>query len=432
MILVHQNSHQLRNPKRWVRVVQLHGDFLWKGVEAVVLLLVPPHDVLERRGDHEVLLLEAELLPFKGLVIWVQHRGDGLGLLLLDDGGDVVARVEGLQVELLARLGRPEAQVDGARGLEARDRVVVGHGSHLLPRVPHKVLPALVTFLVDRHVPVELHWVGHMGPLDLPRVSEGEPVVRLLLLEAVRDHLAEHAVLVADAVAPGGQVEGGHGVEKAGGEPAQAAVTQRRVALRLLHLLQLVAEAVQGLLVRHHHAQVVKGVQKRAAHQKLHGEVVHPLRILVPDPGLRVVPPLDQAVPQRVRRREEGLPVVELVPAPRQSELHVVNNALLHRKHVVLQIGVEQRVEQVPVLLRRLAQVLPLVEHAQREGPRLGAGPRHKLVQDDGQVLLHVLGVLRVDDLLPLVVGHPERDAAAGAAGLDLVDEEVHVVEARA
>ena len=71
-------------------------------------------------------------------------------------------------------------------------------------------------------MPVELDRVAHVEPLDLPGVAEVEPVVGLLVLEAVDDRLAEHAVLVADAVAPGREVEGGHGVEEAGGEAAQA------------------------------------------------------------------------------------------------------------------------------------------------------------------------------------------------------------------
>ena len=70
------------------------------------------------------------------------------------------------------------------------------------------------------HVPVEFHGVADVEPLDLPGVAEVEPVVGLLVLEPVDDRLAEHAVLVADAVAPGGEVERGHGVEEAGREAA--------------------------------------------------------------------------------------------------------------------------------------------------------------------------------------------------------------------
>ena len=60
------------------------------------------------------------------------------------------------------------------------------------------------------------------------------------MLEPVHDGLPEHAVLVPDAVPPGGQVQPGHGVQKARGQAAQAAVAQRRVALLLRQGLEVV------------------------------------------------------------------------------------------------------------------------------------------------------------------------------------------------
>ena len=63
-------------------------------------------------------------------------------------------------------------------------------------------------------------------------------------LPAVLDALGEDAVLVADAVAVGGQSDGGHGVEEAGGQPAQAAVTQAGVLLDVLQLLNVQAHLV--------------------------------------------------------------------------------------------------------------------------------------------------------------------------------------------
>ena len=64
-------------------------------------------------------------------------------------------------------------------------------------------------------------------------------------LATVLDALREDAVLVADAVAVGGQSDGGHGVEEACGEPSQSAVTQSGVLLNVLQLLN-----VQTHLVR--------------------------------------------------------------------------------------------------------------------------------------------------------------------------------------
>ena len=55
----------------------------------------------------------------------------------------------------------------------------------------------------------------------------------MLDLPAVLDLLAEHAVLVAQAVADRRDLERGQRVEKAGGQPAQPAVAQPRVGLLL-------------------------------------------------------------------------------------------------------------------------------------------------------------------------------------------------------
>ena len=50
-------------------------------------------------------------------------------------------------------------------------------------------------------------------------------------LGAVLDLLREDAVVVAEAVAVGGHAEGGHGVEEAGGEAAEATVAQAEIVL---------------------------------------------------------------------------------------------------------------------------------------------------------------------------------------------------------
>ena len=60
---------------------------------------------------------------------------------------------------------------------------------------------------------------------------------RCAYLVAVLEALLEHAVLVTDAVAPGGHVEGGHRVEEAGGEAAETSVAERRVLLLLNKVL---------------------------------------------------------------------------------------------------------------------------------------------------------------------------------------------------
>ena len=71
------------------------------------------------------------------------------------------------------------------------------------------------------------------GAADLPGVAVAQPVVGELDLPAVVNLLVEDAELVADAVADGGNAEGGQGVEVAGGETAEAAVAEAGFALLL-------------------------------------------------------------------------------------------------------------------------------------------------------------------------------------------------------
>ena len=80
-------------------VVELHGEALVKGVQGVSPHEVDADHVLERAGDEEVLLREAELLADLRLVVGVEDLADRFGNDLLVDGLVVVADVEGLEIE---------------------------------------------------------------------------------------------------------------------------------------------------------------------------------------------------------------------------------------------------------------------------------------------------------------------------------------------
>ena len=70
------------------------------------------------------------------------------------------------------------------------------------------------------------------------------------MLPAVLDHLAEQAVVVADAVAVGGDAERRHALHEAGGEPAEAAIAERGVGLELAQPVEVDAELAQRLARR--------------------------------------------------------------------------------------------------------------------------------------------------------------------------------------
>jgi hypothetical protein len=69
-----------------------------------------------------------------------------------------------------------------------------------------------------------------IDPLDQPRRSAAfEPVIRLLVLKAVDEGLAEKSKLVVDSVAEARIAERGQRVEKTRGETSETAIAQRSV-----------------------------------------------------------------------------------------------------------------------------------------------------------------------------------------------------------
>ena len=66
-----------------------------------------------------------------------------------------------------------------------------------------------------------------------------QPGIRQLLLVAVADFLAEHAVFVADAAAVGRIAERGQRIQKAGGQAAEAAIAECPVSFLILNLIEI-------------------------------------------------------------------------------------------------------------------------------------------------------------------------------------------------
>ena len=137
-----------------------------------------------------------------------------------------------------------------------------------------------------------------------------QPVVRPLLLPAVADPLPEDAVLVAQPVAHRRELQCRHGIEEAGGQPAEPAVAQSRVRLLVQDLDPLAAALVERLLDQGIEHEIHDVVGERAANQKLDRNIVDPLRIL-PRVGLvRPQPAFGQNVSHRAGGRFVALPFV--------------------------------------------------------------------------------------------------------------------------
>ena len=218
--------------------------------------------------------MQAQLAPGGRGVVRVQHTADILRVVFALYSRKIIATVERAKIDFVGGLGRPQAQRVGGLCVVAGDDGVVGHGLHLIGADP------LVNTFFFHHMTAELHPVHHLGPRKFPWVALRQPIVGNLDLPTVHNGLAEHAVVVADAVTKARNIERGHGVQKTGRQPPQAAVAQSRIRLEFADGRHIHPEVQQRLPHPGTQAQGQQGVAKSAPHQKFHGQVIHPLGIL--------------------------------------------------------------------------------------------------------------------------------------------------------
>ncbi len=111
---VQKNAHQLRYRHAGVRVVELNGDFLGKGMPVGIAATEPPHQVGQRTGDQKILLNEAQFLPPGRRVVGIEHPSEGFGRERSGQCTDEIAAAESLKVEIIGRGGSPQPKcVDG-------------------------------------------------------------------------------------------------------------------------------------------------------------------------------------------------------------------------------------------------------------------------------------------------------------------------------
>ena len=231
-LLVQQDAHELGDDQGGVGVVDLDDVLLVEIPQGAVLGLVLPADVLHGGGDEEVLLLQAQGLALVVVVLGVEDLGDGLGHGLLLHGLQVLAPGEEGHVQRDGALGVPQPEDVDVVGAVTGDLHILGHGQHVVAAlVDHGVLAVGAPHVLHGAAEVDLLGLVHLG--DEPAVGDVQPVVGQLHLLAVHDLLLEETQLVADGVAGGGDLQGGHGLQIAGGQTAQTAVAQTGVGLHL-------------------------------------------------------------------------------------------------------------------------------------------------------------------------------------------------------
>ena len=145
--------------------------------------------------------------------------------------------------------------------------------------------------------------IDHLRPLEFPGVAEAEPFVRIFLLPALRNDLAEQAEIVADAVADRGNRQRRHAFHEARRKPPEAAIAERRIRLALAQFGQADAEIAERRLEHRQQAHIVQRIGEQAADQEFEREVIDPLAAGIVALLFGHQPAVHDAVAQRQRRR---------------------------------------------------------------------------------------------------------------------------------
>ena len=354
--LVQQNAHQLGDGQGGMGVVQLDGRLLGQGVQAAELGQMVLADVADGSGGQKVLLAQAQDLALHVVVVGVEDLADELRRGVLADGVAVLAGVEALHVEV-RRFGLPQAQLGNAGPVVALNVHVAGHGDDAVVVLVDDVVEAALPALLDLAVKLDLDAL--VGVALQPHLTAGQPVVGLFLLPAVHDLLLEDAVLVQDGVAGAGDAGGGHAVQVAGGQTAQAAVAEARVGLFVVDALQLDVGVRQNGLGHIRQPQAEQAVLQAAAHQKLHAQVVHLLRAGAVGPADELLVAVAHHAPGDERQH-----TIDLLVAG-----HVQRGAVFAGQHVL------EKFVKFP--FRILCQMyLPLSCELDKKGAAAGKGRR--------------------------------------------------------
>ena len=278
IIIIHQNAHQFRNRYRRMGIVELEGHFLMELPDIRVL----PHIFCNRSlygcGNEEILLFQAQLLTRIMVIVGVQNLHDISRQIFLLHRLLIIPLVKGIQLEAFHGFRIPDAQgVHDAISISDNRHII---GNRLYGLIP-LLLKAVTAVFIHIHVYIaaELHFLGIFRAAQLKGISIRKPVVRNLHLITVADLLLEHTVTVTNAAAISGIPQSCKGIQEAGCQTSQSAVSQSRIRLLILNYINVNAQLFQRLSDLIISLQIDQVISQRASHQEFHGQIINRLGI---------------------------------------------------------------------------------------------------------------------------------------------------------
>jgi len=322
-LAVHQQAHQFGDDQRGMGLVELDEGLFGQQPPVAVFEMETPQDVLQGTGDEEVLLPQTQLFSGQHIVVGVKNLGEVFRQHFVLNRLNVRPFVEVIKVEFVIGPRRPEPQGVDAVAV-SDDRQIVRDPHDLFGLDPAPLHPAVGDALDPS---AEMDDLGVFRPRHFPGRALFEPVVRFLDLLAVHNPLLEDAVVITQPVPHAGQVERRHGIQEAGGEPAETAVAQSGVDLDVAQGVPVDAVIRKRLLAERVHFQVDDIVAEQAPDQEFERQVVDAFDILITVAGDGFEPAFDETVAHAVGESR--------ILVKRRSVAHLLGEGVTHMPGIV-------------------------------------------------------------------------------------------------
>src|SRR5580692_5985192 len=247
-------------------VIELNRGFVGQFFPIRVMPQEAPHQVSQRACHQKIFLHEAEFLAGGGGIVGIQNSRQRFRFEGSAQRTHKIASAKFLKIEEIRCTGGPEAESIDRLPTVPYNWTIEGNseqagwpiGNHLEPSIPQLEAAAQLNF----------HFLVLAS--DLPWVTVAQPIVGTFLLRSIHKRLPEHSVLVAQTVARRRKLHGGHRIQKARGEPSQAAITKTGIRFLLDQLKPVDSFFFDGMLDYGIKQQVRYIISQRTPKQKLH------------------------------------------------------------------------------------------------------------------------------------------------------------------
>ena len=274
---VHQDAHQFGDSQSRMRIVELDGCFFGQFAQIRVCFQETAHNIADGAGYEEVLLHQAQFLTGFDGVGGVKDFGDCFGFDFLFNGFDITAFVKGFDIQFVGRSGREQTQIVDGFSAVTDDGHVIGNADDGFGIDPSGISFSVNVFIDDASVHGDA--ASAVAAFDLPRGGTVEPRIGAFFLITVFKILFEQTELIIDAVTVSGQTERCHGIDKAGGQSSQAAVSQSGIVFAIDDVTQGDGVIELNLIDQVMDAQIVEVVDQRAPQQVFNGQVIDSFRV---------------------------------------------------------------------------------------------------------------------------------------------------------